>query len=400
MTLWEKGYELDPRIARFTVGNDYRLDQRLVPHDCFGSLAHAEMLCQQGLLTTAELECIRRGLEEIGERHAEGSFEIHPDQEDCHTAIEAYLTERCGDGGRKIHTARSRNDQVLTALRLYEREALAELDRAIEDFRSALAQRVAQDGEIALPGYTHMRKAMPTTVALWLGCFADAAADDRRLLAAAADIVDQSPLGTAAGFGVPVLDIDRQGTAEALGFAQVMDNGLYAQLSRGKVEATIVHCCAQVLCGLNRLASDLILFSMSELGFVTLPDELCTGSSIMPQKKNPDVLELVRASYHVVLGEQLKLQSLIGNLMSGYHRDQQLGKEPLFSSLDRTLDCLAVTTLVVGRMAVDEDRCRRALTDELYATERAYELVQAGTPFRDAYRLIANRANSTSRGNR
>lgn len=388
MSLWEKGYDLDAEVARFTVGNDWQLDARLVAYDCRASLAHAEMLERTGVLTEAELESLRAALDHIVGAHDEGTFEIQAADEDVHTAIERVLTERCGDAGRKIHTARSRNDQVLTALRLYERDEVAALTERLARYRQALADRIGRDGRVPLPGYTHMRKAMPTTVAAWLGCFVEACDDDRRLLQVTGELLDQSPLGTAAGFGVPVLDVDRRGTAQALGFSRLTKSGLYAQLSRGKLDAALLHACGQLLMSLNRLASDLILFSMTEFGFVRLPDELCTGSSIMPQKKNPDVLELVRASYHVVTGEQLKLQGLIGNLMSGYHRDAQLGKEPLFVGLDRTQACLDVMALVVDGMVIDEPRCRQALTDELYATERAYGLVKEGVPFREAYRRI------------
>jgi argininosuccinate lyase len=391
MALWDKGYDLDRQVARFTVGNDYLLDQRLVPFDCQASLAHAEMLHRMGVLDSEELDGLRAGLAHITRIHEEGEFEIRPADEDCHTVIERVLTERCGDAGRKIHTARSRNDQVLTALRLYEKAACQALDERLTRYRQALGDRIESQGSIPMPGYTHMRKAMPTTVAQWLGSFVEASADDARLLQAAADLVDQSPLGTAAGFGVPVLDVDREGTARALGFQRLTDNPLYAQLSRGKLEAVLLCGCAQISLSLNRLASDLILFSMTEFGFVELPDELCTGSSIMPQKKNPDVLELVRGSYHVVLGEQHKLQSLIGNLMSGYHRDGQLGKEPLFVGLDRTKDCLDVMTRVVAGLSIDETRCREALTDELFATEQAYEMVKEGVPFREAYRRVGTK---------
>ncbi|MBW2524786.1 MAG: argininosuccinate lyase [Deltaproteobacteria bacterium] len=391
MAIWDKGYDLDAQVARFTVGNDYLLDQRLVPYDCRASRVHAEMLERTGVLTADELAQLLAGLEAIEHSHARGEFVIRPEDEDCHTAIERVLTERCGDAGRKIHTARSRNDQVLTALRLYEKEAIAAIGERLDRYRQSLATRVDQQGAIELPGYTHMRKAMPTTVACWLGCFVEASQDDERLLRAANVVLDQSPLGTAAGFGVPVLDVDRQTTTAALGFDRTTESPLYAQLGRGKLEAALLHACSQILLSLNRLASDLILFSMTELGFVVLPDELCTGSSIMPQKKNPDVLELVRGSYHVVLAEQHKLQSLVGNLMSGYHRDGQLGKEPLFASLDRTQDCLDIMTVVVHGLSIDEERCREALTEELYATERAYELVAQGVPFRDAYRRIGSR---------
>ncbi|MBI4701925.1 MAG: argininosuccinate lyase [Deltaproteobacteria bacterium] len=391
MTLWDKGYALDETVARFTVQNDPVLDRRLVRYDCRASLVHAEMLARQGLLSAAELDALRQALAEIVRQDEQGAFAIRTADEDVHTAIERFLTERCGEAGRKIHTARSRNDQVLTAIRLYEKHELGAIRQKLASFRGALAELIGRSGDVPLPGYTHMRRAMPASVALWLGCFVESSFDDERLLEATLQLVDQSPLGTAAGFGVPLIDVDRAGTARALGFARVQSNPLYAQLSRGKLESTVVHLCTQILFDLNRLASDLILFGMTELGFVVLPDALCTGSSIMPQKKNPDVLELVRAKYHVVLGEEAKLKGIIGNLMSGYHRDLQLTKEPLFVSIDSTEECLDVMAVVLGSIGIDEQRCRAAMSDELYATERAYALVQQGTPFRDAYRQIGRR---------
>ncbi len=400
MTLWDKGGELDERVARFTVQNDYVLDHKLLPYDCLASEAHAEMLQRKGLLSAAELGALREGLAEIRRLGEQGRFEIRPEDEDVHTAIERFLTARCGEAGRKIHTARSRNDQVLTALRLYEKKALADIREAMVSYGEALGAVIEADGQTPLPGYTHMRKAMPTTVGAWLGSFVASSEDDRQLLEAVAARIDQSPLGTAAGFGVPLLDIDRQGTARAMGFARVMDNPLYAQLSRGKFEATIIHLCSQLGFDLNRLATDLTLFSMPEFGFVSLPEALCTGSSIMPQKQNPDVLELVRAKYHTTLGAELAVQSLIGNLVSGYNRDVQLTKAPLFSSIDDTLESLEVMAVVLRGLRIDDERCRAALTGELYATEQAYRLVQAGVPFRDAYRQVAARlrAAGSSKG--
>jgi argininosuccinate lyase len=234
-----------------------------------------------------------------------------------------------------------------------------------------------------------MQAAMPTTVAVWLGSFADAARDDREYLELAHRLVDRCPLGTAAGFGVPGLPIDRERTARELGFSRVQSNPLYAQLSRGRLEALVLAACGQVTHGLNRLASDLLLFTTREFGFVTLPQELCTGSSIMPQKRNADVLELVRASHHVVRGEEAKIHGITAGLMSGYHRDLQLTKGPLFAGVDATLAALRAMGLVLAGLRVNESACAAALTDELYATERALELVARGVPFRDAYHQVA-----------
>lgn len=390
MKLWKKGYTLDQRIERFTVGNDHVLDRELVEHDCAASAAHARMLAKIGILDADELASLEAGLSEILELSRNGEFVISAQDEDCHTAIENHLTERLGDVGKKIHTGRSRNDQVLTALRLYEKAGLAQLQELLEKYSDSLSSAATRFAGIGMPGYTHMQRAMPTTAGTWLGSFRDAAADDAKLLDCALEIIDQCPLGTAAGFGVPVLELDRDMTASELGFSRVMENPMYAQLSRGKFEAMIISACTQILLGLNKLASDLTLFNTSEFAFVVLPDGICTGSSIMPQKKNPDVLELVRASLHVVLGEEVKVKSLISNLVSGYNRDLQLTKEPLFNAVGVTLSCLEVMCVVLDGMEIDEEACRAALTEELFATEKAYRLVKQGMPFREAYRVVAS----------
>ncbi|HBE88164.1 MAG TPA: argininosuccinate lyase, partial [Elusimicrobia bacterium] len=242
---------------------------------------------------------------------------------------------------------------------------------------------------VPLPGYTHMRRAMPTTVGTWIGCFAAAARDDARLADFLLELIDQSPLGSAAGFGVPVLDIDKRYSARLMGFSRAIENPVYAQLTRSKFEPAILHLCSQVMLTLNKLATDLVMFSMPEFGFVELPEKFCTGSSIMPQKKNPDVLELVRGKYHAVLAEEFKALSLAGNLPSGYNRDAQLGKGPLFAGLDAALASLGIMAKVTEGLRFVPERCR--LAPELFATEEAYKLVKAGVPFRDAYRRVAGK---------
>ena len=388
MKLWSTSPEENPdsEIARFTVGDDPVTDLRLLPYDCRASAAHAAMLHAGGILTEDEFLDVETGLEEILDLHEREKFFIQPGDEDVHTAIENQLTMRCGTAGRKIHTGRSRNDQVLTAVRLYEKEAIEEIIAKVAAYREALGGLAAAAGDCVLPGYTHTRRAMPTTVATWADAFSALAADDLGLLQSVLRLVDQCPLGTAAGFGIPVLDLDRRIPARRLGFARVLENPMAAQLGRGKIEAAVVSACSQILLGLNRLASDLILFSTPEFGFVRLEARLTTGSSIMPQKRNPDVLELVRAGYHVVNGEEMKLKGLVANLMSGYHRDLQETKKPVFQALDTTRNCLGVMPHVLGGLSFDQDRCRAALTDDLYATQRVYERVARGTPFRDAYR--------------
>ncbi|MBF0442069.1 MAG: argininosuccinate lyase [Oligoflexales bacterium] len=389
MKLWDKGKELTLEIETFTVGSDYILDQRLIPYDVKSSIAHAEMLKSIGLLSDEELASLMKGLTEISGLAKEGKFGIRQQDEDCHTAIENYLVARFGDTGKKIHTGRSRNDQVLTAIRLYEKDALSSIKSLCQSLTDILSKCIAEHGDISIPGYTHMQKAMPTTVSIWLSCFADSMKDNIVFLESVLRLIDQSPLGTAAGFGVPVLPIDRKMTCDLLGFSRVQENPVYAQMSRGKFEADISHACGRIMYDLNKLASDLILYQMPEFGYLSLPESCCTGSSIMPQKKNPDVLELVRGKYHEVIGEEVKIKSLIGNLISGYNRDLQLTKQSLFTVIDITSSCLSVMQTVISGMEINKGACEQAVTGEMYATQKAYELVLKGVPFREAYRQIA-----------
>lgn len=389
--LWDKGYSVNKEIEKFTVGNDYILDKRLVKYDCIASIAHANMLEKIGVITKIELEKIVKGLNEIISLDKKGKFEILPSDEDCHTAIEKFLTKKYGDAGKKIHTLRSRNDQVLTAMRLYEKDALLEIQKLMRSYNDALQKAAKRYGKVKIPGYTHMQKAMPTDIKTWLLCYSDSNEDNHELLEETIEIIDQSPLGSAAGFGVPVFKIDRGLTSKEMKFEKVMENPIYVQMSRGKFEATIIHTLSQIMLDLNKLSTDLILFSMQEFGYIALPKEFCTGSSIMPQKKNPDVLELIRAKYFVVLGEQFKLQSMIGNLMSGYNRDLQLTKEPVFNSIDITKASLSIMTKVIEGVKVNEKKCKTAMTPELYATEQAYRLVKKGVPFREAYKEVGKK---------
>ena len=386
--LWDKGVALNKKIEAFTVGNDYLLDQSLVYYDCVASKAHANVLEKATLLSQDEAHKIKQGLDQIIELQMKGQFEITPEQEDCHTAIEAYLIDTLGELGKKIHTARSRNDQVLTAQRLYYRDKLKALEVLRVQLIETIAQFVERFGQVAYPGYTHMQKAMPSSFAMWGWAFSESMEDNGMLLSTVSKILDQSPLGTAAGYGVP-LEIDREMAAQELGFARVQENPIYAQNSRGKFETLLIHSLSEVTADLNKIASDLIMFNMSEFKFVKLPDEFCTGSSIMPQKKNPDVLELMRAKHHVVKASQYEVSSLTSNLISGYNRDLQLTKEPVMKALNITLDCLEIAVLLFNNLEVDEDQCQKAMSAELYATEKAYALVKHGVPFRDAYVQIA-----------
>ncbi len=393
MKLWTTQQRMDHDIELFTIGNDPILDKNLLSYDCLASMAHAKMLHKIGLLSNSELDSALKGLQEIIKLHSQNSFPILSGEEDCHSAIERYLTDNCGIVGKKIHLGRSRNDQVLTALRLYEKEEIQQIINLINKLNEHLTQRINADGHIALPGYTHMQRAMPTTIGVWLGCFLAANKDNINLLNSTSKIIDQSPLGSAAGFGVPILNIDRECTAKELNFSSVMENPLYAQLSRGKFEALILNALTLILYDINKIATDLLLFSTAEFGYISLPLEMCTGSSIMPQKKNADVLELLRAKYHVVLAEEIKVKSIIGNLMSGYNRDLQLTKEPLFNSLSITKECLSIMGKIISNFTIDPPRCSKSLTPELFATEKVNTLVLNGIPFRDAYHQVAKEYN-------
>lgn len=386
MKIWDKGIKLNKEIENFTVGNDHIIDKELLPYDCIASIAHAKMLAKMKIITDKEYKILVKGLNEILKNK---NFNISKVDEDCHTAIENHLVKKYGEVGKKIHSARSRNDQVLTALRLYELVQLGETETLLKNYIKALDNKIKKSGKIKMPGYTHMQRAMPTTIGMWLGSYKDAASDTLSLLSSVQKLIDQSPLGSAAGFGVPILKIDRKFTAKEMGFSKVMENPMYCQLSRGMFEATILSLLSTIMLQLNRISTDLMMFSMKEFGFVSLPKEFCTGSSIMPQKKNPDVLELMRAKYNIILGEEFKLKSLSSNLISGYNRDMQLTKEPLINSFNIAKETLKISNLVTNNLTINKKECESALDKDLFATEKAYKLVKNGMPFRDAYRRIA-----------
>jgi argininosuccinate lyase len=388
MKLWQKQYDLNSAIEAFTVGNDYLLDQELVPFDCQASKAHARMLGKIGVLTKSEVTDLLRGLDQILELHRQSQFAIRREDEDCHTAIENYLTQNIGAAGQKIHTGRSRNDQVLTALRLYCKAKLAEITEAVRSTQEAVSAFAAQNGSVVVPGYTHTRKAMPSSVAMWAGALQDALTDDLDMLNCAMKLIDQNPLGSGAGYGVP-LALDKQMTTDELNFARVQKNPVYAQLSRGKFEGFALSALSQIMYDLNRFAADLILFTMPDFGYFNLPEEFLTGSSIMPQKKNPDVLELLRAKYHEVFASEMQVRNTAVNLISGYHRDLQITKEAVMRGFNTTLVSVQIAALVFRNLSVNPAKCQAAMSDELFATAKVYELVEKGIPFREAYRIIA-----------
>jgi len=391
MKIWSKGISLKNEIEKFTVGIDYLLDKKLIKYDCIASIAHAKMLNSIKLISDKELEELIEGLNEIIKLDSKDKFIINQEDEDCHTAIENFLIKRYGETGKKIHTCRSRNDQVLVALRLYEKDELNKIHVLIHNFMDSIDSSINKYGDVKIPGYTHMQKAMPTDVKTWLGSFNASMTDNLILLKSVFDLLDQNPLGSAAGFGVTEFKINREMTSKELNFSKVMENTMYCQLSRGKFESQIINVLSAIMFDLNKLATDLMLFSMNEFNYIELPKEFYTGSSIMPNKKNPDVLEILRTKYHVVLGEEFKVKNIIGNLVSGYNRDVQLTKEPLMNSLEIVKECLTVFTLVINEMKILKENCEKGISDELYATQEAYKLVKQGVSFREAYKIIGKK---------
>jgi len=391
--LWDKGAPLDERVLRYTAGEDHALDDRLVPYDVRASIAHAEMLNAQGLLSLTDLDAIRDGLNELAGEHARGLWRVELADEDGQTALERRLTERIGAAGARIHLGRSRNDQVLTAIRLYLREVIEDLEAGALEVADALAELGVREGGTALPGYTHMQQAMPSSVPLWAGGFAAELRDDAQGLNAVARRLSRSPLGSAAGYGTPGLPIDREATREALGFAEVQEPVTAVQLSRGKAEAQLLFEIMLLLQDLGRLAADVLLYATHEFGFLTLPDAFTTGSSIMPQKRNPDVFELIRGRSATALGCLTEALAVCAKLPSGYNRDAQLLKFPLFRGIDLALETLAILPPAIAAMRFRPEAIR--LDPAIDATEEANRLaVREGIPFREAYRRVAAKLKS------
>ena len=386
--LWDKGSSLDARVLAYTAGDDHSLDNRLVAYDIRASIAHAEMLGEQKLLSAPDLAAIRDALTAIGEEHRLGAWRISLDQEDCQTAIENLLTARIGAAGGRLHAGRSRNDQVLAALRLYMRDAAEALRQGALAVAQALVDLAARHPDQALPGYTHMQQAMPSSVALWAAGFAAELRDDAEGLGAAQRRIGKNPLGSAAGFGTPNLDISRESTRRRLEFSEIQEPVTAVQLSRGKAEAQVLFEITLLTQDIGRLAADLLLFYSQEYGYVSLPDAFTTGSSIMPQKRNPDVFELMRgrsAVAHAALNEVLGITQ---KLTSGYHRDLQLIKPPLFRGIDSCLQTLEILPGALGGVQFRPENIR--LDPTIHAAAAANALVaQEGIPFREAYKRVA-----------
>ena len=385
--LWEKDYRLDELVEAFTVGEDYRTDQKLVNADCVSSLAHGDMLRSIGLLTVEEFTSLKKELIHIIKINGEGKFVIQLSDEDCHTAIENHLTSVLGDVGKKIHTGRSRNDQVIAAVRLYAKDFLL----AFQDQCLSLAQTIVSFADkhksVPMPGRTHMQIAMPSSVGLWAASFAEEIMDDLIAVETAFNLNDMCPLGSAASYGVP-LPLNREMVAKALGFRRVQNNVLYVNNSRGKIEGILLDAVGYVMLTLSKLSQDLILFTMPEFRYFTLPKEICTGSSIMPQKRNPAMLELIRARSATVISLASQVKNIVRALPSGYNRDFQDTKEPLMKGFQISLASVKVMKLVIEKLTVNQDHLISGFIPEIFATDRALELVAEGTPFRDAYQKV------------
>ena len=388
--LWDKGAPLDERVLRFTAGEDHALDNRLVAYDVRASIAHAQMLHEGGLLAAEELEAISSGLTEIAAEHARGEWSVTLDLEDGQTALETLLTRKIGAAGARLHAGRSRNDQVLTALRLYLRDAVEGMADAARHVAEALDGMAQDQGAVALPGYTHMQQAMPSSVALWAQGFAAEIRDDIEGLRHSHRRISKNPLGSAAGYGTPNLPIDRDATRKRLDFPTNHEPVTAVQLSRGKAEAEVLFQVTLLMQDLGRLAADLLLFYTREFGFVQLPDAFTTGSSIMPQKRNPDVFELVRGRTATAQASLVEVLGITAKLPSGYQRDLQLIKAPLFRSIDVCLEALDIMAAAIPHVRFVPERIR--MDRDIHAAAEANELVaREGIPFREAYQRIGDK---------
>ena len=389
MKLWQKKTALDKQIERFTVGEDPQIDLQLIKYDCQASIAHARMLKKIGILKSGESEKLIKELNRIADLAEKNKFNITQEQEDGHTAIEMYLTKKLGDLGKKIHTARSRNDQVLAALRLYYKEKIGTCEAAIHQLNHSLDQLIKASGSVRFPGYTHTRKAMASSVRLWADAFSQSMTDNLKLLGTAKVLIDRSPLGTGAGYGIP-LDVDRPYTAKIAGFKEPQQNALYVQNSRGKFESTLIHTLGQIMIDLNRMATDLIFFSIPELGYVSLPETFCTGSSIMPQKKNPDTAEIMRAKSGVVNGDLVRALTCMKALPMSYNRDMQDLTPALWEALETTGQCLDLLRDMLVTAEFNINRMREeAKKGYSTATDLADMLVREfGIPFRTAHGIV------------
>lgn len=385
--IWDKGKPVNDLIQKYTVGRDRELDLQLAKFDVLGSIAHITMLESAGLLSTEELTKLTSALRELLIVIEQGEFTIGDGVEDVHSEVEARLTEKLGDMGKKIHSGRSRNDQVLVDLKLYFRERIQEIVALTDNLFKALIEQSNRCKDILLPGYTHLQTAMPSSFGLWFGAYAESLTDDMVLLKAAYDICNRNPLGSAAGYGSS-FPLDRQMTTDLLGFESMDYNVVYAQMTRGKTERVVSTALASVAATLSKLAFDACMYNSQNFGFIRLPDDCTTGSSIMPHKKNPDVFELTRAKCNRLQSIPSQITLMTNNLPSGYFRDMQLVKEVFLPAFDEMEDCLTMVTYMIHHIKVREDILDDPRYDPIFSVEEVNRLVLEGVPFRDAYRQV------------
>ncbi|MCX6227993.1 MAG: argininosuccinate lyase [Bacteroidia bacterium] len=387
MKLWDKGTETNKLIEAFTIGKDTEMDYFLAEFDVLGSLAHIKMLESIGLLTKSELTSLQSELKNIYREIKAGNFTIEAGSEDVHSQIELLLTRKLGDTGKKIHSGRSRNDQVLVDLKLFARSEIQDITLQVNELFNLLISQSDKYQKVLMPGYTHLQVAMPSSFGLWFGAYAESLTDDLILLQAAYQITDQNPLGSAAGYGSS-FPLNRQMTTDLLGFNNLNYNVIYAQMGRGKAEKIITFALASIAATLSRLAYDVCLFMSQNFNFVSLPDELTTGSSIMPHKKNPDIFELLRSHCNKLQGLPNQILLMTNNLPSGYFRDLQLIKELFIPAFGELKSCLSICSFAVANMKINEDILADKRYENIYSVESVNELVIKGTPFREAYKEI------------
>ena len=390
MKLWDKGITVNEAIEKFTVGKDRELDLYLAPYDILGSMAHVTMLGSVGLIEKNELPVLLDALKKLYKKAAAGEFVIDEGVEDVHSQVEFLLTQELGDLGKKIHSGRSRNDQVLLDLKLFTRDAIKEIVLAVEKLIDVLIAKSEENKEVLMPGYTHLQVAMPSSFGLWFGAYAESLADDLDLLLSAYNITNQNPLGSAAGYGSS-FPLNRQMTTDLLGFNNMNYNVVYAQMGRGKVEKIVSFALANIAATLSKLAFDVCLFNSQNFNFVKLPPEFTTGSSIMPHKKNPDVFELIRGKCNKIQGVPGQINTVINNLPSGYFRDLQVVKEVFLPVFEELNDCISVAGLALEKMEVNKNILEDRKYDYLFSVEEVNRLVLEGVPFREAYKIVGEK---------
>ena len=393
MKLWDKGFATDAFVEEFTVGRDRELDLYLAEADVLGNMAHMKMLHSIGLLSTEDAEALSKGLKEIYAEVQRGEFAIEEGVEDVHSQVEFMLTAKCGDAGKRIHTGRSRNDQVMVDLKLFSRSALIALQEGVEALFKALMAKAEEYKDVLMPGYTHQQVAMPSSFGMWLSAYAEALADDLLMLRAAYELVNTNPLGSGAGYGSSV-PLNRTLTTRLLGFEDLAYNSMYAQMQRGKTERTVLTAIAAVAATVGRLAQDVCLYSCANFGFVKLPDAFTTGSSIMPHKKNPDIFELIRAKCNRMQAQPMEVTLIMTNLPSGYFRDMQLTKEIYVPAFKEIADVLRMAEAGISQMWINRDILADEKYKYLFTVEDVNDAVAKGVPFRDAYREVGMRVQN------